>query len=205
DSNADLADDFVVPAGQTWNVESIDADGTYFNCPNGVCPGATDWNVFIYADNAGFPGTQVYSILNQPVTVVGTTFTVNLIPAAVLASGTYWIEIQSNMTFLTEGEWGWTDRTVQSNNGAAWQNPGGGFMVCMTWGRRGDPEGCNFDPGVPDQVYRINGTIGAGSTPTATPTGTPAATATATATAAGTPSATPTGSPSCTPVVINGS
>ena len=25
----DLADDFVVPAGQTWNVQSIDADGTY--------------------------------------------------------------------------------------------------------------------------------------------------------------------------------
>ena len=24
--NADLADDFVVPAGQTWNVQSIDAD-----------------------------------------------------------------------------------------------------------------------------------------------------------------------------------
>src|SRR5713101_4201990 len=60
-SSADLADDFVVPAGQTWNVESIDADGAYFECPNEVCPGATDWNVFIYADNGGLPGAQVYS------------------------------------------------------------------------------------------------------------------------------------------------
>src|ERR1043166_5899855 len=42
-SSADLADDFVVPAGETWNVESIDADGAYFECPNKVCPGATDW------------------------------------------------------------------------------------------------------------------------------------------------------------------
>ena len=41
-SNADLADDFVVPAGQTWNVQSIDAEGTYFN---GSGP-AIDWNVF---------------------------------------------------------------------------------------------------------------------------------------------------------------
>ena len=31
------------------------------------------------------------------------------------------------MTFNPNGEWGWTDRTVQSNNPAAWQNPGGGF------------------------------------------------------------------------------
>src|SRR5438067_1853072 len=87
----------------------------------------------------------------------GNTFTVNLPTPAVLTTGTYWMEIQANMTFSIGGEWGWTDRTVQSNNGAAWQNPGGGFGICMTWGRRGDPAGCNIDPGVPDQVFRLNG------------------------------------------------
>src|ERR1043166_1205810 len=197
-SSADLADDFVVPAGETWNVESIDADGAYFECPNKVCPGATDWNVFIYADSGGLPGTQVYSTLNQPVSVVGTTFTVNLTPAAVLTAGTYWIEIQANMTFATEGEWGWTDRTVQSNNPAAWQNPGGDFGFCLTWAPKLT---CFPTAGGPDQVYRINGTIGAGTSPTPTSTATP----TATATPPGTPTATPTGSPSCPPIVINGS
>jgi hypothetical protein len=181
DFDADLADDFVVPAGQTWNVESIDADGVYFN---GSGP-ATDWNVFIYADNAGLPGAQVYGILNQPVSVVGTTFTVNLSPAAVLTEGTYWIEVQANMTFATEGQWGWTDRIVQSNSPAAWQNPGGGFGICQTWGRRGDT--CGMDPGVPDQVYRINGTIGGGATPTPTATATATPTATPTCTARATP------------------
>src|SRR6478609_10438482 len=29
--SSDLADDFIVPGGQTWNVQSIDADGVYFN------------------------------------------------------------------------------------------------------------------------------------------------------------------------------
>ena len=96
--SSDLADDFVVPAGQTWNVQSIDADGVYFN---GAGP-ATSWNVFIYTNSGGLPGTQVYSTLNQAVTQVGTTFTVNLAPAAVLAAGTYWIEIQANMTFGTK-------------------------------------------------------------------------------------------------------
>ncbi len=158
-----------MPGGQTWSVESIDADGVYFN---GVGP-ATDWNVFIYADSGGLPGTQVYSTLNQPVTVSGTTFTVNLSPAACLAEGTYWIEIQANMTFGTQGEWGWTDRTVQSNSPAAWQNPGGGFAICPSWTNKLT---CIPTAGGPDQVYRINGTTGScgGGTPTPTPTGTPA-------------------------------
>jgi hypothetical protein len=129
---------------------------------------------------------------------VGTTFTVNLSPAAVLTTGTYWIEIQANMTFATEGEWGWTDRTVQSNNPAAWQNPGGDFGFCLTWAPKLT---CFPTAGGPDQVYRINGTIGAGTSPTPTSTATP----TATATPPGTPTATPTGSPSCPPIVINGS
>ena len=122
-SSSDLADDFVVPGGQTWNVDSIDADGVYFN---GAGP-ATDWNVFIYTDSAGLPGTQIFSATNIPIVEVGTTFTANLTPAAVLGAGTYWIEIQANMTFGTQGEWGWSDRTVQSNKGAAFRNPGGDF------------------------------------------------------------------------------
>jgi len=174
--DADLADDFVVPGGQTWNVESIDADGTYFN---GSGP-ADSFNVFIYVDSGGLPGTQVYSTLNQTWTQTGTTFTVDLSPAAVLTPGTYWIEIQANMTFSVGGQWGWTDRTVLSNSPAAWQNPGGGFGTpCTTWGQRGAT--CGIDPGVPDQVYRINGTIVSGTpsptpTPTASPTPTPTAT-----------------------------
>jgi len=162
--DSDLADDFVVPGGQTWNVDSIDADGLYFN---GSGP-ATDWNVFIYTDSGGLPGTQIYSTTNIPITEVGTTFTANLSPAAVLTAGTYWIEIQANMTFGTQGEWGWSDRTVQSNNSAAFQNPGGGLGVCPTWTAKLT---CIPTATGPDQVYRINGTTGGGGTPTPTPPG----------------------------------
>ena len=127
--NADLADDFVVPGGETWNVQSIDADGLYFNGPGP----AASFNVFFYADNGGLPGAQVFSATNQPFTQNSSTFTVNLASPAVLTAGTYWVEMQGNMTFNPNGEWGWTDRTVQSNNPAAWQNPGGGFGLCPTW------------------------------------------------------------------------
>jgi hypothetical protein len=150
--SADLADSFIVPVSQTWTVESIDADGKYLN---GTGP-ATDWNVFIYANSEAFlPGALVYSTINQPVSVVGTTFTVNLSPAPVLPAGTYWIEIQANMTFATQGEWGWTDRFVFNPPFAAWQNPGGGFGFCQSWASK---IFCITGSGGPDQVFRINGT-----------------------------------------------
>jgi hypothetical protein len=177
--NSDLADDFVVPGGQTWHVQWIYVDGVYFN---GTGP-ATDWNVFFYTNNAGFPGTQTYSALHQPAAHSGTTFAINLPGPAILTTGTYWVEIQANMNFSAQGEWGWTDRTVTSNNPAAWRNPGGGFGICPSWSRRGAT--CNIDSSEPDQVYALIGTIGG-------PTPTPTATRTPTPTASPTPTATPT-------------
>ena len=165
----ELADDFVVPGGQTWSVESVDADGVYFNGPGP----AVNFNVRFYSDSGGLPGALVDTRLGQSYVQGGSTFSITLSPAVNLSSGTYWVSVQSRMDFSPFGQWGWTDRTVQSNNGAAWQNPGGGFGVCPTWGRRGDPAGCNIDPGVPDQVFRLNGTIGGGGTPSPTPTCSP--------------------------------
>jgi hypothetical protein len=151
--SADLADDFVVPAGQTWAVQSIDVDGTYFV---GAGP-ATDWNVLFYVDNAGFPGAQIFNTTHQPVQRNGRTFTINLPTPAMLNPGTYWVEIQANMTYGTQGQWGWTNRTVTSHNAAVWRNPAGGLGSCRAWGRRGAT--CGIDPSAPDQVYRLNGTI----------------------------------------------
>ena len=194
--NSDLADDFVVPAGQTWNVQSTDADGLYLG------PGpANSFNVFFYADNGGLPGTQVYSAMNQSFSVAGSTFTVTLPSVAVLTEGTYWVEIQANMTFLPNGAWLWRDRTVQSNQGAAWQNPGGGFGVCPTWAWKTT---CIPITGGPDQVFRLNGTMGGGTptptpSPTASPTATPTATGSPTASPSVTPSPTATASPTATP------
>src|ERR1043166_492355 len=151
------ADDFVVPGGQTWNVSEVDIQGTY----DGFTGPAIAFHVFFYQDSGGLPGTQVYAAMNQPYTTSNNIeFVVNLTTPAVLGPGTYWVSVQCRMDFNVGGQWYWQDRTVQSNNGAAWENPGGGFGICQTWGRRGDPAGCNIDPGVPDQVYRIRGSTG---------------------------------------------
>jgi hypothetical protein len=183
----ELADDFVVPGGQTWNVESIDADGLYSGAD---CPGpAENFNVRFYSDSAGLPGALVESRIGMSYVQVGSTFTVTVSPAVGLAAGTYWVSVQARQDDNPNGQWFWTDRTVQSNSPAAWQNPGGGWGRCPTWGQKVT---CGGDPDAPDQVYRLNGTTG-GGTPTPTPTPTPTATPT------------PTPSPTCTPIVVNGS
>jgi hypothetical protein len=95
----------------------------------------------------------------------------------ILNAGRYWVSVQANMS-STNGQWGWTDRTVQANSPAVWQNPGGQFNSCLTWGVRTT---CVGDAAAPDQMFRLVGAI-SGGTPTPAPTGTPSPAATATPT-----------------------
>src|SRR6266403_3981549 len=160
------ADDFVVPAGQTWNITEVDAQGVYFNGPGP----AASFHVFFYANSGSLPGTNVYTAMAQPYVNNAGVFQVTLTVPAVLTPGTYWVSVQARQDFSPAGQWGWTDRTVQANSPAAWQNPGGGFGVgCLTWGVRTT---CVGDAPAPDQMFRLIGTIG-GATPTPTPTSAP--------------------------------
>jgi len=168
-----------VPGGQTWTITEVDAQAVYFN---GSGP-ADNFNVFFYADSGGLPGAAVYSATAQSYVNNAGVFQVTLTVPAVLGPGTYWVEVQAHMSFTPNGEWGWTNRTVQANNKASWQNPGGGFgppascpapgcpnpcPTCQTWGVRE----CCTGTGLPqqsDQMFRLIGTLG-GGTPTPTPT-----------------------------------
>lgn len=146
-----VADDFVVPTGESWTIDEVDVQGVYFN---GAGP-SVSFHVFIYQDAAGLPGAQVYSALDQTYTG-GPDFVITLATPAVLSEGTYWISVQSRMDFLVGGQFGWQDRTLQSNSASAWQNPGGGFGVCPTWNTKTT---CVPGSGV-DAVFRLAGTIG---------------------------------------------
>src|SRR5207249_3458251 len=75
--------------------------------------------------------------------------------------------------FTPAGQWGWTDRTVQANQAAAWRNPGGGFgTACNNWDRRFF---CTTSPaGENDQMFRLIGNIVVQGTATPTQTATPA-------------------------------
>ena len=144
------ADDFVVPVGETWSVESIFAGGFYavsVNPPQGV-------NVFIYADNGGLPGDELYAYPElTPTADVAGDLTLDLPTPATLTEGTYWVSVQPRMDFFGDGRWFWLTESVQMNSEFAWRNPGNGYGTgCTDWGSGSD---CGFTN--PDLTFRILG------------------------------------------------
>jgi hypothetical protein len=151
--DAQGADDFVVPTGETWNITEVDVYGDY----SAGSVGSDSFHVFIYQD-----GSVVYTALNQSYSTSNNVdFVVTLTTPAVLTEGTYWVSVQSRMDYNGNDQWFWKDRTVQNNNPAAWQNPGDGFGTgCTGWSVR---TSCLGSAG-PDYVFRVVGDIGASCT-----------------------------------------
>jgi hypothetical protein len=176
--DSQLADDFVVPSGQTWTINEVDVQGLYFNGPGP----ADSFNVWFYQNNGTLPGTQVYQATGLAYSG-NPDFVIPLTSPAVLSAGTYWVSVQARMDFTPGGEFGWYDRTAQSNSGAAWRNPGDGFATgCTDWTGK---TVCIPTATGPDQVYRLMGTTGGSCgtpvTPSPTFTSGPSATPTCSA------------------------
>jgi hypothetical protein len=166
------ADDFVVPAGQIWNIDEVDVIGESSEPP--VPPDS--FHVFFYTDSATLPGTLVASRLANPYSGF-ISFFITLTSPVSLTEGSYWVSVQAREDFTSSGEWFWGNRLVTSNSGAAWQNPGGGFGAnCPTWGRKTT---CRPTQNGADQLFRLVGEVTAihppppRSTPTPRPRQTP--------------------------------
>jgi hypothetical protein len=186
--DSQAADDFIVPAAQTWQVTEVDVLGEY----DSAGPAAS-FHVFFYENGAGdLPGILVASRLENPYTG-SSDFVITLTEPVTLPEGHYWVSVQARQDITQAGFWLWHNRTIQSNAGAAWQNPGNGFGTgCVIWVRK---TACvQLAQIAPDQVFRLIGTAG-GGTPTPTPTATSTATPTATATTTPRPTPTPRGTP----------
>jgi hypothetical protein len=186
------ADDFVVnllPL-HVFYVTEVRVMGEY---SHGGGP-ASSFNVYFYRDAPGhLPGELIFALLNQPYTGTPPDFTIPL-TAGLFDPGTYWISVQAVQNFNPNGQWFWHNRTVQSNSGAAWQNPGDGYGTgCVTWNRK---NACMPDQVSPDQVFSLRVCV-IENTPTATPiaTATPTATPTLTPRVAPTPRVRPTPPP----------
>lgn len=147
------ADDFVVPAGQVWNITEVDAIGESSEPP---AP-PESFHVFFYADSGTLPGTLVASRLANPFSGFG-FFVITLTSSVTLTPGAYWMSVQARENSSSSGYWFWDNRLLVSNSGAAWQNPGGGWMSgCLTWGRK---TSCLPTQNGPDQLFRLIGTTG---------------------------------------------
>jgi hypothetical protein len=150
------ADDFVV-SGSGWVVTTVVTPGVYYN---GFGP-ATSLNVTFYDDAGGLPGSIVpgcdYSAVSTFIDGPSGSFTTTLSPPCTLPPGAKWVSVQANLDALVGGQWGWTERNVQSFNPAAWRNPGNGFGTgCIGYTARVD---CAGDPNGPDHTFRLEGTL----------------------------------------------
>ena len=86
-NNVSCADDFVIPAGETWDINEVVAPGFY-------SAGLSDnWKIEFLTDAAGTPGTVIetrYVTLTDPDTVMGT------FPTVTLGEGTYWVSVMGS-------------------------------------------------------------------------------------------------------------
>jgi hypothetical protein len=150
------ADDFVIPSGiGYWKVITVEVAGTY-NKPSGVAVDSV--TVQFYVAAITLPQTLVYSATVVPLIDMGGAFVIVLDTPALLAPDTYWLSMQANMNYSPGyKQWYWRQRTVQSNNASAWQNPGGGqHKGCLTWGARVAECGVGTDPDLP---FKLSGMV----------------------------------------------
>ena len=104
------ADDFVVPAGETWTVREVVARGFYLNGSGPV----DSFNVSFYTDEVAFPGSVVPegSFASLAYTDSSNHFRMPLAEDLVLGPGTYWLSVQANMDYKPAGQWHWVDRST---------------------------------------------------------------------------------------------
>src|SRR5215475_10445930 len=183
------ADDFAVnvPEHNVFYITQVRVMGEY---SKGGGP-ASSFNVYLYRDAPGhLPGELILTLLNQPYTGTPPDFTIDFpTPLGLFDPGTYWISVQAVQNFNPNGQWFWHNRTIQSNSGAAWQNPGDGYGTgCVTWNRK---NACMPDQVSPDQVFSLRLCV-IEYTPTVPPSPTPTPTLTPTLTPTSTPIASPT-------------
>ena len=150
-----VADDFVVPAGQTWSINEVDVFGTYGGDP----PPAV--NVYIFANGSGGPGSKLFEQIGVTASG-GPNYRVPLL-VPTLGPGAYWIAVQqAGAEFGGAALWSWTTRTLQTGNAAhsADSSYVGGSCVPDTW----YPRLSCWTGSNPDQVFRIQGVRTGGPT-----------------------------------------
>jgi hypothetical protein len=179
DEDTAVADDFTVPAGQTWTIaEAVSvwlAEGSDIANLPGV-------NLVIYASAGSHPGSPLFARADLPIEprVLDEgeeifAYEVPLTGVPVLGPGTYWLSMQVHGSQATYGSWFWGDVAPQRGSAAVLRNPGDGFGTgCTDWTPR---VSCLLEgSGEPDQDFILRGTktVTSPSPPPPAPESTPA-------------------------------
>ncbi len=134
DFNIIAADDFTVPAGPGWNVESL---ASFFSTGNGSGLDADGIRWTIWADVGGQPGAEVLNVLGGAYDVNTGLADADLTALGnevELSPGSYWFGSQIIGDISTFGQ----EFQLGSNDGGGslnflWNNPGGGLGLPTGW------------------------------------------------------------------------
>jgi hypothetical protein len=148
------ADDFIVPTGG-WTITGTRVLGQYSVGPSPV------WDVNIYADAGGMPGSLLYSFADIVATSdVSGDVTLDFPHPAALREGTYWLSVVADMALVPTGQFFWNTRVVQTGNPYHWTQSGLFVADCIGfWGPGASV--CNVGGGVePDLLFALYGSVG---------------------------------------------
>jgi hypothetical protein len=127
------ADDFMlcpIPC-RSYHITTVGVMGEY---SAGGGP-ASSFNIYFYTNaGADLPGPVVVAFTNLSYAGTPPDFLITLPYSVAMYSGVhYWVSVQARQDLNPNGQWFWHNRTVQTNAGAAWQNPGDGYGTgCVT-------------------------------------------------------------------------
>jgi hypothetical protein len=133
------ADDFDIPAGDTWDINTVLIGGLFWN--GGFQVQGAD--VYFVGDAAGqpdYPGNIICQYIDVP------NENGQFVPmldlnlqghggTCTLTTGHYWMVMYVNMAFGPNGQWGWFESTAHFFE-SHWRNSGGSFGICPVWSPR---------------------------------------------------------------------
>ncbi len=127
--SAQAADDFVVPAGETYTIGFIEVNGNY-----ATANAANNVNIYIYSDNGGVPGSIECSYEglapnNDDMGDLG----FELPSSCELTEGTYWLSVVVAEEEDADVTWTWELHNSNNGSGFAWQSPGMVLTDCVEW------------------------------------------------------------------------
>jgi hypothetical protein len=125
------ADDFIVPAGQVWKLDSAFLDGFKVGS---TTPAA--YHVALYRNAGTLPGEEIFQATVN--TGPGTAYpdvSLPLSSAPVLPAGTWWLSAQARLDGVSPAnpqQWFWSESDTGAGSTAVWRNPSDAYGTGCT-------------------------------------------------------------------------
>jgi hypothetical protein len=119
-------------------VKTIEAEGVLI--PGGAVSGVT---VYVYDNQGGLPGSLIHKAKTTGNFATG-NFVLTMKRAFKIPAGTFWVSVQATGEQATNS-WYWQSTSNVQNTVDVWENPGGAFNHCPTWGTLLSCFSDNFD------------------------------------------------------------